>query len=268
MPAQNWVLIADLHTGSPVGLTDTPQNPVQEQLLNRYIDCIGWHRSNPDVVVVNGDLTEGIDLRFDVDNPIILKQMESAATCIAMWHALKEYILVTGTVAHSTAQLQEMEEHAAKCLKLKHFELYGTMPEVTVTRKLKTTINGWFTLQARHYIGRSIIPHGRMTAPLRSLVWEALNAAMASKMTNQVKRWADLLVFAHVHYFGFADTPMGAVMTLPCWKALGDKFGEEICDGSVQLGAVKLAVGETESDGWSYQKRLYAPAVVPRTESR
>ena len=94
---QRWCLIADLHSGSPVGLSVTPKNPIQAGLLNRYLDAIHWFGDRPDVVLCDGDVTEGIDPKLDVDDPSIISQFANAAQLLAMWHPKNEYIIITGT---------------------------------------------------------------------------------------------------------------------------------------------------------------------------
>ena len=227
------------------------------------MDSIVWFGDPPDVVIVTGDLSEGIDKKFDVSNPMILSQMRMAAEAISLWCAKKEYILITGTVAHTTAQLQEMEEHAAAIIQSKQPDV-----KVSIRRKLNTSINGWFNLQARHFIGGSAIPHGRATAPLRSQLWQDLNSFLKSTVNGTPARRTHLHIFGHVHYYTQIRNARGCVVTMPCWKALGDKFGEEICDGAVDMGTLKLIVGDTEEEGWSLSERLYLPGVISRMESR
>jgi len=55
---------------------------------------------------------------------------------------------------------------------------------------------------------------------------------------------------------------------LPGWQAEGGVYGDEICDGIVNLGMVKVEVGNKESDGWQRDKMITSAAVVPYMESR
>jgi hypothetical protein len=268
---KHWVWIADLHTGSPVGLTPDPNNPFQTALLDRYIDAINWFQTNyrkPDVVVVVGDPTEGVDRKLDVDDPDIVSQQKKSAEVICMQEAQEEYIIITGTKVHTHLEDQEIEENLADKIKLKSLELYGHVPKVTVRRKLKTTINGWFTAEARHFISRSIIPHGRATAQIRTQMWNIMNAALAASVSDEPIEYPDLLVFGHTHYYQEAANAWGRTVILPSWKAIGDKFGDEICDGHIDVGLVGTFFSNEDEKQWHMKERLYLASVVSRTESR
>ena len=268
---QHWTWLADLHTGSPVGLTPTPNNPFQVALLDRYIDSINWSHTNyrkPDVVVVVGDPTEGVDRKLDVDDPSIVSQQQNSAELICMQEAQKEYIIITGTKIHTHLQDQQLEENLADKIRLKSFELYGFIPRVTVRRKLKTMINDWFLVEARHFISRSIIPHGRATAQIRAQMWNVMNAALASFLQDEPIKYPDLLVFGHTHYYQEAANAWGKTVILPAWKAIGDKFGDEICDGSINIGTVITCHSDKDEKRWFMDERLYLANVVSRTESR
>jgi hypothetical protein len=265
---QRWAWMADTHSGSPVGLTPYPNNPIQRELYLKYEDAIKWFGEAPDVVVAVGDITEGVDPKLDVEDMKIVSQFEKSAELLAKWKAKKEYILVRGTRVHVSVQFQELEEIATAIIKNKCQEKYGIIPKVTIHSKLKTTINNWFLVEARHFIGASVIPHGRSTAPMRSQMWNILNAALKSYEDEAPVHWPQLLVFAHTHYYNYTDNAWGATMILPAWKALGDKFGDEICDGHVDLGIVKTIIEGEDTKKWTKDVRLYNAGVVSRTEHR
>ena len=268
---KRWVWIADLHGGSPVGLTNYPTNPFQEALYERYLDSISWFYENygqPDVCVVVGDPTEGVDQKLDIEDHSILSQYQHAAECICRWNASEEYIIITGTKVHTHLQHQQLEEILSDKIKLVCQELYGTTPIVSVRRKLTTTINSWFSVQARHFISRSVIPHGRFTAQARSQMWEILNSAMKSAQSSTPAKWSDLLMFGHAHYYSHTDNGFGETVILPSWKAIGDKFGDEICDGHIDLGCVGTFISDEDEKQWLLRKRIYMANVISRTENR
>jgi len=250
-------------------LTTSPKNKIQEALLDRYIDAIKWFGQAPDVVLHVGDGTDGKDPKGgDVDEDCMLKQAEDCAKLIVLQKPKKEVILVTGTRYHDSHHGQEFIEHCAKCIKYDMLKQHKRAIEVSIRRKLKTTINGWFRLEARHCIGGSSIPHGRATAALRAQMWNVLNSALDSQINGGAAGYPHLLTFAHRHNYIDASNAWGTVMILPCWQALGGIYGDEQCDGHVDLGLVKLTVGNKEANGWQFQKRLYLAGVVGRTEAR
>jgi len=264
-----WALLADMHSGSTTGLTHAPVNAVQEQLLDRYKQALTWFGCEPDVVLIDGDGWDGKDPKGkDVTEDCMVTQAEDCAELVAMLKPKKEVIMVTGTAYHVDHKGQSFEKCFETKLKLIMLERHGRHIRVSIRRKLKTTINGWFVLEARHNIGGSAIPHGRATAPLRSQAWNVLNAALSAKVDGTAVRWPDLIVFGHRHYYMAAENAWGDVIVLPSWQALGGKYGDEICDGHVDLGMVKLTVGATKESGWTRQKKLFQAGVVPRMESR
>ena len=264
---QRWCLVADLHSGSPVGLTPTPTNPVQAGLLNRYIDAILWFGDRPDVLLCLGDPTEGVDPKLDIDDYSIVSQFTKSAELLAMWKPKRKYVVITGTKTHTHVQNQELEGVLISMIKQKHWDLYREETEVEIFRKFNTWINGWFNLSCRHHINSSMIPHGRATAALRAKLWSILNAALKAQLEKTELSYPHLIVFGHTHYYMYVEDAWSAAMILGSWKGLGDKYGDEICTGSVQLSATKLTIHDTENEGWEQRTRRYYAGVVSRMEN-
>lgn len=268
---QKWLCFSDTHTGATTGLTYNPQNEVQSELLKRYIDCLGYFECDqnpPDVILHLGDIYDGIDPRGgDVTDPSIVNQIKDSAKLIALTNPQKEAILITGTPYHVMIGTQNFEEFLEDAIQKYCWEFYKTSPRVTIHRKLKTYIEGWFLLEARHFINTSIIPHGRATAPLRSQLWNIVNAAVKSVEDEQPAKWPDLLLFGHAHYYLYSENAWGGVCVLPAWQALGGKYGDEKCSGHVDLGMVELQIGEKRGK-CGFRKRLYAAGVASRVGYR
>jgi hypothetical protein len=184
-----------------------------------------------------------------------------------MWKAKKEYIFVTGTRSHSGIDYQNFEGVLSELVDLQQYRQTGAGIKTSVRRKLKTKINDWFYFEARHFIGRSIIPHGRSTSHKRSQMWNVMNAALKSREEEETADWPHLLAFGHTHYYDYSENAWGGSVILPCWKAAGDVYGDEIMDGHIDLGVFKLIVGP-EEDQWGFAKRIYNASVVSRVESR
>ena len=267
MAEQIWGLIADLHDGSPTGITATPDNAIQKGVKDAYESDVDW-MGTVDRLVVNGDALDGADKkgRENIETNLI-NQAIDAATMIAKWDVKKEIILVTGTAYHVDVDGMNFEKVIKESLE-KHMLLKGSSAKVTIKRKLKTTINKWFMLEGRHKIGSSGIAHGRKTSMERSKFWNVINSALNSKGRGKEAKWPDLTFFAHVHYYGFAKDAFGASMTLPCYQAIGSRFGDEACDGHIDIGCVRLTVKDTKEEGWLCEERLHPAAVVDRLEHR
>jgi len=241
---------------------------MQEALLKHYKTALKW-QGEPDVVMHNGDGWDGKDYKGgDVTTDDMVDQAMDCADLIVMQKPKKEVILVTGTQYHVQHKNQQFERVCVERIKSQMQILHGRKIRVSVRRKLKTTINKWFMLEARHNIGGSAISHGRATAPLRSQAWNVLNSALVAKDSGKAVKWPDLIVFGHRHYYMAAENAWGDVLVLPSWQALGGVYGDEICDGHVDLGLVKLTVGKDKDAGWKREKILFQAGVVPRLEAR
>lgn len=278
---KTWAITADLQTGLHVGLSPHPENTVQEKLLRRWEDAIAWFGRKPNVLLCVGDVTQGVDPRWlaNLNNEEMYcgvgggdtqvpKQIQKAGKLLAMWEAVDEYILITGTRSHSQVSYQNLEPLVATAIESEVFKASGRMVKVSVRRKLRTYINNWFHLEARHFINSSIIMHGRSTAPMRSQMWNVLNAALKSYDHEEPARYPHLLVFAHTHYYNYTENAWGATLICPCWQALGDPYGDEMMDGHVDLGVVKLVVGPEEHKVWGKSTKLYPATVASNLESR
>lgn len=255
------ILTADLHTGSSTGLTTNPQNKIQEKILDLYNNTINHFGPKPDYVIVNGDAIQGCSARNkDIVNATAVQQAVEAAKVIYKWGATKEYIIIGGTGFHTEVDGEDIDRFVCGELErlLRADKNFST--KVSYHDKLKTTFNGWFRLEARHRIGTSTIPHGRATAPSKAKMWNALSSALTGGALTH------LYVYAHAHYYQRVEDDLGCALILPCWQALGNKFGTKICDGIITLGASQLTIGEKNK--WELSTKRYLPSVTNRWESR
>ena len=254
--------MADFHCGSTTGLTSEPTNEIQEKLLDTYQDCINKFGKKPNIVVLNGDGIDGDDLRGkDVSKNLVNEQVNDAAKLLLMWDAVDEYIIVSGTPYHTSVNGQPVDSFIEQSLSDQLRMLGNTTTKTTYTRKDKSIINGWFRLETRHKIGRSVIPHGKSTPQTRAKIWNVLNAALKGD------KWAHLMVFAHVHYWNEQGDAFGKVISLPCWQAIGSRYGDEECDGHIDIGAVKLVISEEENK-WQLTPLIYGASMTSRWKNR
>lgn len=86
----------------------------------------------------------------------------------------------------------------------------------------------------RHKIGRSSVPHGRMTPLSRQVLWSRLRDEKSG-----VK--ADVIVRAHVHYHIYMEESGVIAFTTPALQGHSD-FGALECDGEVDYGLIILDV--------------------------
>jgi hypothetical protein len=122
----------------------------------------------------------------------------------------------------------------------------------------------------RHAVGRSVIPHGRHTAPARSALWGMLKAGVAAAQTGAYIRPPDLYCFAHCHYYQEAATSIGRVLTVPGWKAesavgAADMFGGKNFDDIINIGASKIII--ERGGGWDVKTMHWSAELAAKTEA-
>lgn len=246
-------LTADWHVGSVTGLTSNPKNSVQKSLLATFKQCIAT-MGKLDILIIDGDAIDGDQYKSGgagLSERDVREQEKDVIKLIQMINP-KEVFLVSGTPYHVgiTSSEQKIADTLNEYCNIK----------ATYVRKLNLTINGWFKLQARHFISSSNNPASRATAPGRANMWEILNAYHTGEKA------ADLSIYAHVHYYDLHQNAFGTTMILPCFQAHGTPYGDEKCDGHIDIGMVKIIV-DTKG-GWSWEKQLYSAKIKSRSLKR
>jgi hypothetical protein len=206
------ILTGDFHCGSETGLDPNPDNPIQEKVLECYLDAIRRVGSQPDLLFLNGDLIDGEQKRgrSKGDKGDLELQIDKAVALVKMWEP-KRIIITTGTQYHVGGDSIEAESMIADLLK-------EGGSKVEVHRKANVTINNWFRMELRHHLGSSGVPHGRHTAGARSRLWNVLNAA------HNGTEWPPLNVYNHVHYWHYEEDAWSASMGVPAWQAIGNRY--------------------------------------------
>jgi len=103
----------------------------------------------------------------------------------------------------------------------------------------------------RHKIGRSSVPHGRMTPLSRQVLWSRLR-------NERTGNKADIIIRSHVHYHIAMEESGIMAMTLPALQG-ASAYGELECDGEVDYGVVFIDI---EPDG-----RIVKHTILPRLKS-
>jgi hypothetical protein len=104
-------------------------------------------------------------------------------------------------------------------------------------------VNG-VNIDIKHKVGSSSVPHGRMTALARARLW---NVIWNSEHERQPK--ADILIRAHVHYFGFAGSGSWLGITCPA-LTYNSAFGIRECEGLVDVGLIVVDIDENGGYTW------------------
>lgn len=240
------LILSDLHCGSELGLTPpsffasarTKLGKAHREMWAFFRDQV--RASGPhDIIVVNGDLIDG-DGHFSGGTEELttdrMRQAEMAASVIAQCASpqTKLILISYGTGAH-TGRAEDFEDHVVPTLQMALTPL-DCEAKIEIKSTLDFEVEG-VVFNIRHHIGRSTVPHGRASAPLKELLWNELQAARGKRTKS-----ADVLVRSHVHYFCFAGDRRSIAMTSPALRAAGGKFGERVCSGDVDFGFLTFEV--------------------------
>lgn len=183
--------------------------------------------SNPDILIVNGDCIEGRQERqggaelLTNDRNV---QSDMAIMAIKEWDA-KEIFMTYGTKYHVGDQAEDFEYNIAKEL------------DATIEGRLLLKVEG-MTIDARHKVGSSSIPHGRATSLLKDMMWNL----MKSSLGDEPK--ADILIRSHTHYHLWIEQPGRVMFTTPCLQIARGRYGSRECIGEVHWGAIRLILSK------------------------
>lgn len=157
-----------------------------------------------------------------------------ALKCIEPWHA-KQTLMTYGTKYHVGDQAEDFE-----------FNIYRMLS----TRGEKVKLEGHLffrmegmTIDARHKVGSSGIPHGRGTALLREMMWNLMKSA------NDEAPKADIIIRSHVHYHILIEQPKRLMFTTPALQLARGRYGARECTGETHWGAIRLTIDDGQVIG-------------------
>lgn len=207
----------------------SPHYPQQLEAWQAYQHMIRmWH--NPDILISNGDLIDGRQHKqggaelITADRNV---QCEMALNCIFPWHA-KRILMTYGTTYHVGDQAEDFEYQICNMLKAKHYK-------ARIEGKLFIKVEG-LTIDARHFVGRSVIPYGKAAPLMRDMMWNILKSA------EEEEPRADILIRSHVHYYLYIEENGKVMITTPALQLARGRFGSRLCVGRVDWGAIRLTL--------------------------
>lgn len=242
--------VGDLHCGHKIGLTPPRwQNKPSWQkdqdrlwrIFNDGLDKVG----SVDTLILNGDLIDGNGYRLGgIENVTVdWDEMCEMATDVINHIGAKNIHITYGTPSHVSNN--------------------GTLEEAKIAKAVGASIDSHLFLEVedvvfdvKHKIGSSGIPHGRVSALMKALLWNREQA------TVKMQPKADLLLRSHVHYHVFCGDSCAMGMTLPALQGPGSKYGKEQCEGLVDFGLVWFNVQEGSFEWDSHTTRSVNGAVV------
>jgi len=248
------VVIADLHCGHEYGLTppdwwyrDDVQNErvseiahFQRALWDFYEKSINSLKPI-DILLVNGDCIHGKEEKAGGAELITLdrhEQVRMAKEAIQLAEA-KKVRLLYGTRYH-VGKNEDFESILA--------DLLGG--DVAVHGHDFFNVNGT-TIDIKHKIANSTVPHGRMTALARARLW---NVIWNAEQERQPK--ANIFIRSHVHYYGCCGGNNWFAFTTPalCYNST---YGIRSCEGLVDVGIISFDFSPEGNYKWRIIKATF-----------
>ena len=242
MAQKRIVIVSDFHCGHVVGLTPPSYQSssgslekfgeMQKAVWKFYADIL--KKLQPiHLLIVNGDAIEGKGERSggtELIEPDRTEQVQMAARCIEISNA-KNILMTFGTPFH-TGVTEDFERSVADTVGAK----IGSHEWVE--------ING-ITIDCKHKIGSSIIPHGRHTAIARDRLWNQLWSIDGQQPLSNI------IIRSHVHYHTFSGDADVLAMTTPALQGYGSKFGSRQCSGRVDIGLISIDINDKGAYSWA-----------------
>ena len=225
------VLMADLHCGSVLGITDPKyfrdeyigfQKPFYEwfcQMATKYpaqvLIC------NGDAIEGKGEKSGGLEL-IETDRN---KQVDMAEFLIRKFQP-KYVHFIRGTPYH-VGRNENWEDVLANRFGVKAYD------EEFIENVFGDEI---LTMHCKHHIGSSKIPYGKQTSIGRDSIWNFLKAFAG------IQPLAQWTIRSHVHYCVENMVVWGnkeyRCLITPCLQLPGTKYGIQRCSGTVDVGIV------------------------------
>ena len=244
------VAIADLHVGSHWGLADpsvtgafTKGKQIQERLFEKWKKSTQGEWSNPDVLVLDGDIVDGQgqkdggSLQWTTN---IEDQINHCVDLVRMWNARKIYVIWGSKYHVGIGRDTGMcaEELLAQKLGGEEYPNQEHLPE---EYRQRSGIH-WFltfegtTVHFSHHVGFSRVFHYMSTPVAREMMNARLNDPMrhkleqlyqnkdisfrdlSSEMENLSTYKTRIIVRGHAHYFWMNDSGGSIGIVLPSWQ--------------------------------------------------
>lgn len=241
-------VINDLHSGHMVGLTP-PQfqlpftgDPRNDKLAHTERVLWSWYsetvaRYKPfDITIVNGDSIDGKGSRSGGTE--LLTSDRDKQTSIAA-HGIQELespiiVMTHGTPYHVGSE-EDWESIVADKVNAKEIRSHGFW-----------NING-VEFDVKHKIASSTVPHGRLTALAREIMWNREWAIRG------LQPKADILIRSHTHYKEQVDHDQCLGFITPSLQGFGGKYGARQCSGIVDFGFLVFDIYEDGTIIWEWE---------------
>jgi hypothetical protein len=242
---KRMVIISDLHGGHEYGLCGpswwrsgkgkvAKTGRFQRELWRFYTAALDSLKPIY-LLGVNGDAVEGKNEESGGTELITSDRHDQARIAAeAIEYAEAEHIrLVYGTKRH-VGREEDFEATLVDLLKPK---------DIKIQSHAFFRIGG-VSVDMKHKVASSSIPHGRLTAIARARLW---NVIWHSEQERQPK--ADIIIRSHVHYFNYAGGASWLALSTPA-LTYNSIFGVRECEGLVDVGLVVFDFDEQGGYTW------------------
>lgn len=222
------IFVQDTHCGHLTGLTPTEFQINSMPFADFRAESWLWFNNvielmKPfDYAVYNGDLIDGSQHKNGGRELLYADQLEQVRMMVSIHNKISpvKSIVIKGTPYH-TGQVIDFEKDFADRIGSQCYD-----------RFLGDIAGKVFDI--RHKIGRSSVPHGRMTPLSRQVLWSRLRDERSG-----VK--ADVIIRSHVHYHIYMEESGIIAFTTPALQGHSD-YGAMQCDGETDYGIVILDI--------------------------
>ena len=226
------IFIGDTHCGHLTGLTPPDFQIEAKPYADFRRESWIWYNNvielmKPfDYAVFNGDMIDGKQSKSGGLELLYNDRFDQVkmATEIANKIAAPKNVVIRGTKYHVGSEENFEDEFAYRISAKVYDRFLGNI--------------GGKIFDIRHKIGRSAIPHGRMTPLSRQVLWSRLRAEKTGTK-------ADVIIRNHVHYHVYLEENGIIAMTCPALQG-ASAYGSQECDGETDYG---LIIMDIEPDG-------------------
>lgn len=246
------VIVNDLHAGSR--FSPGPDQPV----LMDFWKKVAKKWRNPDRLICDGDLIDGLQYRSNLDEcwtTDLQEQADHALNMLSMYGAKTHYV-IRGTPYHTQTKGVDLEEYIGKEL--------GAVKETVLGKERYSTQFKLINMAPKGAPPRVLhVAHHMSGTKWFAYYGTAISREMGNMMLNE-SHWVDRnvhekiwgIVRAHVHYYWYSESDSRIMLVSPPWQ-LATPFVNKIHASSPplgSLGAVRITVHE---DGtWDVEKEL------------
>ena len=222
------IVIADTHCGHLTGLTPPEFQNESAKFSDFRKESWIWfnniiERMKPfDFAIYNGDMIDGKQAKNGGLELLWPDRFDQVRMAVAIHHKVSpvKSIVIRGSKYH-VGNEENFEDDFADRI------------GASIYNRFLGDIAGK-VFDVRHKIGRSSIPHGRISPLSRQVLWSRLRDEKSGVH-------ADVIIRSHVHYHVYVEENGVIAFTTPALQGASD-YGALECDGEIDYGLIVLDI--------------------------